>query len=503
MNTNASKLALAAALFAVGLATAGVALSVHESGGASTAAAATKSESTPAPGPEARQFADQLSTLFESASNTVGPSVVPIFAEQTADVAGSDQMQQFFGDEFFRRFFQAPGGNAPGEGWHQKVRSVGSGVIVSSDGYILTNNHVVSNAEKLTVVLQDGKRLDAKIVGTDPQTDVAVVKVDAKDLPAAKLGNSDDTRVGQWVIAVGNPFQLLHSVTAGIISAKGRSSVGLAPYEDFIQTDASINPGNSGGALADLDGNVIGINTAISSPSGASAGIGFAIPIAMAKKVMDSLIAEGKVSRGYLALMPQDIDENLAKAIGTDASGALVGDVMAGGPAEKAGIERGDIITEFDGHPVKDATDLRRQVAEVSPNTKVDVKVLRDGRNRTIKVELGERPSQEEISQNAAPKQNDDVEKGFGLGLSELTPDIARQLGYEKEKGALVASVAPGSPADEAGLRRGDLIQEVDHHRVDDVTASIHELKKVDTREPVLLLVRRGGTTFFSTLTES
>ena len=451
-----------------------------------------------APPSEARELADQLSGLFESASEAVGPSVVPIFAEQTADASGGNQMQQFFGDEFFHRFF-----NAPEQGWSQTVRSMGSGVIMSSDGYILTNNHVVSGAEKLTVVLDDGKRLDAKIVGSDPQTDVAVIKVDATGLPVAKLGDSDQARVGQWVIAVGNPFQLLHSVTAGIISAKGRSSVGLAAYEDFIQTDASINPGNSGGALADLDGNVIGINTAISSPSGASAGVGFAIPINMARHVMESLIAEGKVSRGYLALVPQDINENLARAMGAELNGgALVGDVMGGGPADKAGIMRGDIITEFAGHKVKDSTELRKRVAETAPNTKVDVIVLRDGHAETIHVKLDERPEQAKTQQQPA-SQRQDLEKGLGLGLQELTPDAAHQLGYDREKGALVASVAPGSPADEAGLQRGDLIQEINHKRVDDVAQSVGALKKAEHRDPVLLLVRRGATTFFSTISTS
>ena len=514
MKTNTSKFALVTAVVAMALAATGLVITMQAGGHGMTSAAlaapgsssgtAENGNAAPAPAREARQFADQLSRLFEYASDKVGPSVVPIYAEQTADVGGMDQMQQYFGDEFFHRFFNMPDGSEPDQGWHQKVKSVGSGVIVSEDGYILTNNHVVSNAEKLTVVLDDGKRLDAKIVGTDPQTDVAVIKVDARGLPAATLADNDDTHVGQWVIAVGNPFQLLHSVTAGIISAKGRSAVGLAPYEDFIQTDASINPGNSGGALADLDGNVIGINTAISSPSGASAGIGFAIPVGMAKKVMDALIAEGKVSRGYLALVPQDLDENLAKAMGTGTQGgALVGDVVDDGPAAKAGIQRGDIITQFNGRKVKDSTDLRRQVAETAPRSKVQVAVLRDGHHETVDVTLAERPADSDAQGRTSPPQKDDVEKGFGLGLRELTPDVAHQLGYETQKGALVASVAPGSPAEEAGLRRGDLIQEVDHHRVDDVAASVRELKKADKEDSVLLLVRRGQVTFFSALAAS
>jgi serine protease Do len=274
-----------------------------------------------------RELAGQLSEVFESASKKLSPSVVPIFSEAEVQVASpfgsGDPFGQLFGDDFMRRFFGTPQG-----GQKRTVRGLGSGVIVSSDGYILTNNHVVHGADKLTVIVGDEKKYPAKVIGTDPQTDVALIKIDAKDLQAANLGNSDDVRVGQWVIAVGNPFQLLHTVTAGIISATGRSSVGLATYEDFMQTDASINPGNSGGALADLDGNVIGINTAISSPSGGSVGIGFAIPINMAKSVMEDLKSKGQVTRGYLAVIPQDIDDDLAKALKLkDTEGALIGDV--------------------------------------------------------------------------------------------------------------------------------------------------------------------------------
>ena len=297
-----------------------------------------------------KQFLDQFSTAFESAAGRVNPSVVPIFAEQTQAVANpfasrNDPFRQFFGDDFFQRFF-----GGPQEEMKQKVRSLGSGVIMSADGYILTNNHVVDGAEKLWVTLENKKRYSASVVGRDPQTDVAVIKIEANGLPVAAIGDSDSLRVGQWVIAVGNPFQLMHTVTAGIISARGRSSMNLADYEDFIQTDASINPGNSGGALADLEGRVIGINTAILNPngSGGNVGIGFAIPINMARSIMGTLIADGSVTRGFLGLLPQDVGEDLQKALGLPSTtGALVGDVTAGGPAANAGLERGDVILQL------------------------------------------------------------------------------------------------------------------------------------------------------------
>ena len=287
--------------------------------------------------PQVHGLLSQISEAFEEAAANVSSSVVSIFAEQTVQVQSpfglpDDAFKDFFGDDFFKRFFGTP----PSQEHKRTVQSLGSGVIVTKDGYILTNNHVVANAEKLSVIIGDKKNYEAKIIGTDPPTDVAVIKIDANDLPAAILGDSDKVKVGQWVIAVGNPFHLFHTVTHGIISAKGRSSVGLADYEDFFQTDASINPGNSGGALADTEGNVIGINTAIASPSGGNVGIGFAIPINMAKKVMDDLISRGEVTRGYIGLIPKDINDDLAKALklsGTE--GVLVGDVDRAGPADK------------------------------------------------------------------------------------------------------------------------------------------------------------------------
>jgi len=442
---------------------------------------------------------DDISGFFEQAARKVSPSVVPITAEQVVQAqrpfgAPDEALRDFFGEDFFKRFF----GQQPQE-QKRTVRSLGSGVIVSSDGYILTNNHVVANADKLFVVIGDKRSLPAKVVGTDPQTDVAVVRIDAKGLPAATLGNSDSVSVGQWVIAVGNPFQLMHTVTAGIISAEGRSSVGLADYEDFFQTDASINPGNSGGALADLNGNVIGINTAIATPSGGSIGIGFAIPINMARQVMDSLISKGKVVRGYAGLLPQDIDENLAKALNLPGTvGVLVGDVTPRGPADQAGIKRGDVILSFDGKQVTDATQLRLMVAEMAPKTAVKVSLLREGKALEVTVILAEKPNTPQEKALEQEQSEGKTGEKLGLSLQDLTPDIAAQLGYEKDKGALVTDVAAGSPAEDAGLGRGDLIKEVNRAPVKSVREFEKAISGFKGGDVVALLVRRGPTTLFA-----
>lgn len=346
--------------------------------------------------PNIHELMTHISHVFEEASAKASLSVVSIFAEQVVQPQKSfglpdDPLRDFFGDDFLRRFFGMP----PQREKKRTVRSLGSGVISTEDGYILTNNHVVARAEKLSVVTGDKKTYQAKVIGTDPPTDIAVIKIKAKNLPAASFGNSDEVNVGQWVIAVGNPFHLMRTVTAGIISAKGRSSVGLADYEDFIQTDASINPGNSGGALADLHGNVIGINTAITSPSGGNIGIGFAIPINMAVNVMDELISKGKVIRGYIGLFLQDIDENLAKALNMKrAEGVLVADVVRDGPAVRAGIKRGDVIIEFHRKKVEGGTQLRNIVAMTKPKTPVKIILLRNGQKMEAKVTLGERPKE-------------------------------------------------------------------------------------------------------------
>jgi serine protease Do len=343
----------------------------------------------------AREMLDEISGVFEQAASKVGSSCVAIIAEQVVAVqtpsgTADEPLKEFSGKDLFRRFF-----GQPPQAQKRTIPSLGSGVIISADGMILTNNHVVAKAEKLLVALRDKKTYPAKIIGTDPQTDLAIIKIEAADLPAASLGDSEGLKVGQWVIAVGNPLQMMHTVTAGIISAKGRSSVGLAEYEDFIQTDASINPGNSGGALADLNGDVIGINTAISSLSGGSIGIGFAIPINMARQVINDLIAKGKVSRGYIGIVPEDIDKNQAKQFNlTNAEGVFVAAVAPKGPADQAGIEPGDVIMTFHGERVRDATQLKMMIAETAPETAVKIGLVRQGRAMEVTVIAAEEPSE-------------------------------------------------------------------------------------------------------------
>ncbi len=446
-----------------------------------------------------KELLNQFSTAFEAAAARVNPSVVPIFSEQVTSVANpfnspDDPLRQFFGDDFFKHFFGNQGDQK------QTVHALGSGVIVSPDGYILTNNHVVDGSDKLTVVLRDKQKYTAKVVGRDPQTDVAVIKIDAKDLPVASLGNSDSLRVGQWVIAVGNPFNLMHTVTAGIISAEGRSSVNLAEYEDFIQTDASINPGNSGGALADLDGNVIGINTAIYSPSGTggNVGIGFAIPINMAKSVMHQLITKGKITRGYLGLLPQDIDESLAKALRLSSTeGSLVGDVTPGGPAEKAGIRRGDVITSFNGAKIENSTQLRNIVAETEPGSDITLGLIRDSKAIEKSVRLAERPQNLAASGSPDSQSEKHASERLGITVQTLTPDLAAHLGYTNDQGVVVTRVESGGPADDAGLQPDDLIKEVDREKITSVDGFNNALAKIHKGDTIALLVQRGRNTFF------
>ena len=391
-----------------------------------------------------------------------------------------DMFKQFFGDNF--------------QPHQQPVQGAGSGVIISNDGYILTNNHVVEGAQEVTVTLADQKEMKAKIVGRDPKTDLAVLKISADhNLPAAKLGNSDQLQVGDWVIAIGNPFGLSHTVTSGIVSAKGRV-IGAGPYDDFIQTDASINPGNSGGPLFNMNGEVVGINTAI-IPNGQ--GIGFAIPVNTAKPLIPQLVKNGRVTRGYLGVNIQSITPELAKALDLKRDkGALVADVMPDGPAEKAGFKRGDIIISYNGKTVQNSHDLPPMVAASPIGQGATVTILRDGQEKNIKVNVAELPSDKDtLEASAKPEQGK-----WGMQLQDLTPEIARQLNVEADRGVLVTSVQPGSPADEAAIQQGDIILEVNRHPVTTVQEAQKEISKTTNKDALLLLVQRNSRSMFVAL---
>lgn len=381
--------------------------------------------------------------------------------------------------EFFERFF---GDQLPKE-FEQK--GLGSGVIISRDGYILTNNHVVEGADEIIVKLSEKEQYKGKVVGSDPTTDLALLKVEAeKDLPAAVLGDSDKLRVGEWVIAIGNPFGLEHTVTAGIVSAKGRV-IGSGPYDDFIQTDASINPGNSGGPLFNLQGEVVGINTAIVA---SGQGIGFAIPINMAKDELVQLKEKGRVTRGWLGVQIQPWEPGMAEKFGLkEERGALVGAVIPGEPADRAGIQKGDVILEVEGHRIKDTKDLLNTVARLEPGRKVKVVVWRDGREKVITVELGERPAEGEVSMETPPGKEDRI----GLAVQDVTPEIADRLGLDKPEGVLISNVKQGSPAAKAGLQKGDVIHEIEHQPVKSVRDYRRVLSRTE-KDSLLMWIQRG-----------
>jgi serine protease Do len=429
----------------------------------------------------------------------VSPSVVNVSVEK--DVKGSDRggdQPDPFDDEFFKRFFQP---RIPQQPRDFKQRGLGSGTIVDSKGFILTNNHVVADADKIQVKLPDGRQFDAKLVGRDPATDVAVIKIDGTDLPAAKLGNSDDMEVGETVMAIGNPFSLEQTITSGIISAKGRSQVGVTDYEDFIQTDASINPGNSGGPLINLRGEVIGVNTAIFSRSGGNMGIGFSIPINEAREIMTQLIANGKVTRGFLGVVIQDITPEIAGALGVKANeGALVANVGPNTPAAKAGVKQGDVIVSFRGQPVKSVNALRYSVARVKPGETVAADVLTEGKRHSVSIKIEEQPADMRTAMGEGnpdqPDQNEPaapVDQVLGMTLQALTPELADRMGYQGMKGILVADVDPNGPAAAAGIQQGALILEVNRRPARSVPDLKDQVQKTPSKKYLLMLVRLGN----------
>ncbi len=427
---------------------------------------------------------------FASVLKPALPAVVNIHSSKVVK-SRPQQMMPFFNDPMFRQFFGPQFG--PEQPQAEREQSLGSGVIITSDGTIVTNNHVIDGATDIKVDLADKREFKAKLIGTDAKTDIAVLKIDATNLPTLSLGDSSKLKVGDVVFAIGDPFGVGETATMGIVSATGRQNLGIENYEDFIQTDAAINPGNSGGAMIDLHGDLIGINTAIETGgSQGNIGIGFAIPINMARSVMDQIVTHGKVVRGYLGLLPQDVTPTLAKQFGVNqASGALVGEVEPDTPAAKAGLKRGDVILTLNGQPVNSASDLRLRISQTAPGTAVKLGVSRDGKMQDFSVTLGELP--EKVAQEGGSSENGPG--GLqGVQVQNLTPDIAQQLQLSPgTKGVVVTSVDPSSPA-ESELNRGDVIQEVNHKPV----ANVEEYRQAIAsagNQPILLLVNRGGGT--------
>ncbi len=424
---------------------------------------------------------------FASVLKPALPAVVNIHTSKIVKPKAGESMP-FFNDPFFRQFFGDQFGNARPQ--PQREQSLGSGVIVTSDGTIVTNNHVIDGATEIKVELADKRDFTAKLVGTDPQSDVAVLKINASGLPTLPIGDSAKLQVGDVVLAIGDPFGIGETATMGIVSATGRGMGGqIERFEDFIQTDAAINPGNSGGAMIDLHGNLVGINTAIlSGGSGGNQGIGFAIPINMAHNVMTQLVEHGKVIRGYLGLLPQDVSPEIAKEFGlSEPTGALVGSVEADKPAGRAGLKRGDIILKVNGQPVTSANDLRLRISQTSPGTSVDLTIWRDSKTQDVKVQLGELPP----DQTAKSGQGEEGGSGAMLGMQvqDLTPDMTQELQVPAgTHGVVVASVDPASAAAAAGLDRGFVIQEVNHKTVSNVQQFKQALEGAGDR-PVLLLV--------------
>jgi serine protease Do len=454
----------------------------------------TPTEPPPAVPPDVEAF----SKAMRAAAARVGPAVVAIGTSQSVDASA---MPFGFGDDFLRRFFGVePQEPQPKPKRQFRQQGLGSGVVVSADGYILTSNHVVAGAEEITVRLADDREFDAKVIGNDPPTDIALIKIEAAGLPVAALGDSDKAEVGDWVLAVGAPLGLQKTVTAGIISATGRANVGIADYEDFIQTDAAINPGNSGGPLVNLRGAVIGINTAIASRSGGYMGIGFAVPSNMARDVMNRLREKGEVVRGWLGVSIQNLSKELADSMGLEsAEGILVSEVFEGGPAGKAGVKAGDVIVQYNGKPVKDVTELRTAVAWTEPGKKVDMVVLRGGKRETLSVQMERRGDQPQLARGqrgGGPGGPAEI-KDLGIQVADLTPETAQRYGYEEGQGVLIIDVDPAGLAAKAGLQPGMLILQVGGKKVRNVAEFKEALKGIDVARGIPMLVRAGDRQLF------
>ncbi|OGV61425.1 MAG: hypothetical protein A2283_01075 [Lentisphaerae bacterium RIFOXYA12_FULL_48_11] len=403
----------------------------------------------------------------------------------------------YFGDELLERFFGGGMRNRRPMPKEFKQQGQGSGFLISKDGFILTNNHVVGDADKITVRLHDGREFAAKKIGSDPKTEVAVIKIEGENFPYLKMGDSAALEIGEWVIAVGNPFGLSETLTVGVVSAKGRSGMGIADYEDFIQTDAAINPGNSGGPLLNIDAEVVGINTAIYSQNGGSMGIGFAIPINMAKNIKDQIVKSGKVIRSYIGVYPQEITSDMADALGIkDHQGIIISNVMKGSPAEKAGIKHGDIIVKLNGQDVKSPVEFRNEVSSKAPGTKLNVTISRDGKEEKFSITTAELQDDSVAGAGVLtfPEGEKSIEK-LGINVKNLSKELAERFEIDLEYGVVIVEVDPDSDAARAGIQAGHVITGVNTKSVSNVT----EFKKAleSAKKRVLLRITDGRMHYF------
>lgn len=431
---------------------------------------------------------------FTSVAPKSIPAVVSIQVKTKSLPNQKNTSKDLFGDDFFQHFFGTPLIPQTPE----MELGQASGFLVSDDGHIITNSHVVKNATEIEVTLNDGRRFSAKVVGQDPNTDVAVLKIDVKDVPYLKLGNSDDIKIGQWAIAIGTPLGLEASLTVGVISAKGRNNLDIARIEDFIQTDAAINRGNSGGPLLNLKSEVIGMNTAIVSNNGSGGymGIGFAIPSNIIKNDLDQILSNGTVTRGFIGVLLQQVDTDLAQALDLEkAEGALITEITKDSPAEKAGLKQGDVLLKYNGHPIGSIGSLRNTIALMNPGTKLKLLVLRKDKSTSeIIVEVGNFPQQSELQPSSKTSQK---ENKLGIEIQELTPELASSLGYGDQKGVVISKVQPSSPAAWAGLKKGTLIVSVNQQAVLSLDQFYKLLEANDPNKPILLLVKQGEITRF------
>ncbi|MBO0721190.1 MAG: DegQ family serine endoprotease [Blastocatellia bacterium] len=434
-----------------------------------------------------------MTASFAPIVKNAQPAVVSITSTKVVKVSDGDEgSSPLYDDPLFRQFFGER--NHSGKPRSQREQGLGSGVIVSPDGYILTNNHVIDGANEIKVYTSDKRELNARVIGADPKTDIAVVKVDRQNLPTLSFADSSQVQVGDIALAIGNPFGVGQTVTMGIISATGRGNLGIEDYEDFIQTDAAINPGNSGGALINSSGQLIGINTAILSRAGGNQGVGFAVPANLARTVMNQLLKNGKVVRGYLGVMIQGVTPDIARAFNLpDTNGALIGEVTTNSPGAKAGLAQGDVITELNGERVSDSRELRLKISQFAPGTAIKLKVLRDGNPRDVTVTLGELPNEKE----AASNEKSEKDSLAGLSVENLTPQVARELELPANtSGVVVTDVAEGSRAGDAGLHRGDVIEQVNRRPVKTEAEFEQAMKQSDNKSTLLLVNRNGHTSF-------